>query len=176
MFLLWPLLLAVVMVNTYWGNLPTVLAYITIVLVVCLTTATVALFCSVFFQKTSIALMTTYLIIVVLFAAPLAITFFANTFFYDTAAAEFIRDASFSSPFAAAFNLPIDLMMTSTTPVTANWPFFASFMVFYVALERRAAGHNGLDVQRPLANGLSGQAMRFGDGSCATAGLSSSAA
>jgi ABC-type transport system involved in multi-copper enzyme maturation permease subunit len=135
MFLLWPLLLAVVMVNTYWGNLFTVLAYIAIVLVVCMTTATVALFCSVFFHKTSISLMTTYLIIVVLFAAPLAITFFANTFFFDTAAAQFIRDASFSSPFAAAFNLPIDLMMPSATPVVPNWPFFASFMAFYVALD-----------------------------------------
>lgn len=84
MFLLWPLLLAVVMVNTYWSNLLTVLAYVAIVGMVCLTTATVALFCSVMFRKTSSSLMTTYLLIVVLFTAPLAVTYFAGTFFPDT--------------------------------------------------------------------------------------------
>src|SRR5262249_37061981 len=83
MFLLWPLLLAVVMVNTYWSNLLTVLAYMVIVLLVCLTTATVALFCSVVFRKTSISLMTTYLVIVVLFTAPIAVSRFAATFFAD---------------------------------------------------------------------------------------------
>ena len=36
-------------------------------LVVCLTTATLALFSSVMFRKTSISLMTTYLVIVLLF-------------------------------------------------------------------------------------------------------------
>jgi hypothetical protein len=77
-FLLWPLLLACVMVSFYWANLPTVLAYLAIVLVTCLTTATLALFCSVVFRKTSVSLMTSYLLIVVLFAMPLALAFFAR--------------------------------------------------------------------------------------------------
>ncbi len=58
MFLLWPLLLACLMVSFYWTNLPTVLAYVAIVLVSCLTTAVLGLFCSVVFRKTSISLMT----------------------------------------------------------------------------------------------------------------------
>ncbi len=38
-FLLWPVLLACLMVTFYWTNLPTVLGYLAIVLVTCLTTA-----------------------------------------------------------------------------------------------------------------------------------------
>jgi hypothetical protein len=81
MFLLWPVLLACVMVNSYWTNLPAVAAYLLIVVVTCLTTAMIALFCSVIFKKTSISLMSTYLIIIVLFCVPLAANFFAETFF-----------------------------------------------------------------------------------------------
>lgn len=81
MFLLWPVLLACVMVNSYWTNLPAVGAYLLIVLTTCLTTAMIALFCSVIFKKTSISLMTTYFVIIVLFCVPLAAGFFAQTFF-----------------------------------------------------------------------------------------------
>jgi ABC-type transport system involved in multi-copper enzyme maturation permease subunit len=135
MFLMWPLVLAVVMVNDYWSHILHVLGYIVIVLVVCLTTATVALFCSVMFRKTSISLMTSYLVIALLSAAPLAVTYFANTFFYDTPVAQLIGDAAFTSPFAAAFQLPIDLMMPGSDRVYANWPFFAAFVGFYALLD-----------------------------------------
>ncbi len=133
MFLLWPLLLAVVMVNTYWSNILTVLSYIAIVLLVCVTTATVALFSSVVFRKTSISLMSTYLVIVVLFTAPLAVSYFANTFFANTAASRVAAEASFTSPFAAAFNLPIDTMMPGGKVVDADWTFFLVFVAFYLA-------------------------------------------
>ena len=85
-----------------------------------------ALFCSVMFRKTSISLMTTYLVIVLLFTLPLAVTFFADTFFPDSEAAQVIAQASFTSPFAAAFNLPIDLMLSKVDqPLRPNWSFFA---------------------------------------------------
>ena len=44
----------------------------------CLTTGCLALFSSVFFKKTATSLMTTYLVIVLLFCAPLAMEFFAS--------------------------------------------------------------------------------------------------
>jgi ABC-type transport system involved in multi-copper enzyme maturation permease subunit len=142
MFLLWPLVLAVVLVmSTYWVNLPAVLGYITIVLVVCLTTATVGLFCSVIFRKTSISLMTSYLLIVILFTLPLAVTFFAGTFFPDTPASRFFAHASFTSPFAAAFNLPIDPLdaqLSRAKVAPPDWGFFASFLAFYALLNGAA--------------------------------------
>src|SRR4029077_3733071 len=73
LFLVWPVLLACVMVNSYWTNLLSVVAYLVIVLITCLTTAMLALFCSVLFKKTPQALMATYLVIILLFCAPLAV-------------------------------------------------------------------------------------------------------
>ena len=69
------MLLACVMVNSYWTNLPAVATYLSIVLMTCLTTAMIALFCSVLFKKTSMSLMTTYLVIIVMFCVPLAAGF-----------------------------------------------------------------------------------------------------
>jgi ABC-type transport system involved in multi-copper enzyme maturation permease subunit len=135
MFLLWPLLLAVVMVNTYWSNMPVVLAYVAIVLIVCLTTATIALFCSVAFHKTSISLMTTYLAIAVLFMLPPAVTFFAATFFPGAPATPIVEQAGFTSPFAAAVHLPVDPNLGDVPTAPPDWWFFASFATFYLALD-----------------------------------------
>ena len=135
MFLMWPVVLAVVMVNTFWSNLPAVAGYFVIVLVVCLTTATIALFCSVMFRKTSISLMTTYLLIVTLFTAPLAVTFFATTFFPEAPATQWIVSSSFTSPFAAAFRLPIDPDLNNVTVLPPDWLFFAEYVIAYLALD-----------------------------------------
>jgi ABC-type transport system involved in multi-copper enzyme maturation permease subunit len=136
MFLLWPLFLAVVMVPTYWtklNNLLAVLAYVVIVAMACLTTATVALFCSVMLRKTSSSLMTTYLLIVVVFTAPLAISYFAGTFFPGTVATQLVTRIGFSSPFSVAFSLPIDPMTAKSDLQLPNWRFFGSYCLWYAA-------------------------------------------
>jgi ABC-type transport system involved in multi-copper enzyme maturation permease subunit len=133
MFLLWPLLLACVMVSYYWTNLHIVAAYLSIVALTCLTTATIALFCSTMFRKTSISLMTSYLIIVTLFTLPVAVNFFAQTFFSDTAVAQWIDQLSFTSPFSAAHALTIDVQDGSRQYLPPNWAIFFSFAAFYVA-------------------------------------------
>src|SRR5213083_2023340 len=57
-FLLWPLLLACVMVpDPYWTNLFSVGMYIAIIGLCCMATATIALFNSVLFRKTAHSLM-----------------------------------------------------------------------------------------------------------------------
>lgn len=83
MFLVWPVALAAVMVQAYWTNMPAVGAYLVMILLTCVTTAMLALFCSVVFRKTSVSLMSTYALIVGLFFGPLAVNFFADTFFGD---------------------------------------------------------------------------------------------
>ena len=54
------------------------------------TTATVALFCSVLFRKTSTSMMTSYLIIGALFCLPLALRFFARVYFPQSPATTWI--------------------------------------------------------------------------------------
>ena len=98
LFLVWPVLLACVMVSLYWTNLLSVVAYLSIVLITCLTTAMLALFCSVLFKKTSHAMMTTYLVIIVLFCAPLAVNYFAETFFPEHPGRELHRRRRLHQP------------------------------------------------------------------------------
>lgn len=106
-FLLWPLVLALIMVPEYWANLPTVVCYLVIVGLTCVTTAMLALLCSTIFHKTGTSLMATYVLILVLYLVPLAANFFAENYFPNSRAAEWTRAASVTSPFAAAFNIPI---------------------------------------------------------------------
>lgn len=109
LFLLWPLLLACIMVSAYWTNLLSVTAYLIIVLATCATTAIVALFCSVLFKKTSHAMMTTYLLIVFQFCAPLAFNFFAQSFFPEHRATPVVQQLGIASPFATAFSVPLEI-------------------------------------------------------------------
>ena len=127
LFLLWPVLLACLMVKTYWYNLPTVGVYVSVILMTCLTTAMVALFCSVLFQKTSIALMTTYLIIVVMFCVPLAANFFASSFAHLED--RWVEEVAVSSPFAAVFAVPMQLDNLQVAAAT-NWGMFFGYMAF----------------------------------------------
>jgi ABC-type transport system involved in multi-copper enzyme maturation permease subunit len=134
-FLLWPLLLACVMVSYYWTNLAAIAGYLVIVALTCFTTAELALFCSVIFRKTSVSMMTAYALIIVLFTAPVAMRTFAEVFYKDHWATELVKRLSFTSPFTAAFSLPLDLQTQEATAIVADWPLWWSFVLFYVVLD-----------------------------------------
>jgi ABC-type transport system involved in multi-copper enzyme maturation permease subunit len=143
LFLVWPVLLACVMVSLYWTNLLSVAAYLAIVLITCLSTAVLALFCSVLFKKTSHAMMTTYLVIIVLYCAPLAVNFFAQTFFPTHPNTPIVAAAGFISPFAAAFEVPLDLGITenNNTPVDpGDWRMFLGYTSFSLLLDAGLIG------------------------------------
>lgn len=108
-FLLWPVLLACLMPLPFWRNLPTMLGYLVLVGFTCVTTASTALFCSTICRKTSTSLIVTYLVIVTMFLAPVAVTFFATTFFSGRPAAAFTDMLEIFSPFSATFALPLDV-------------------------------------------------------------------
>jgi ABC-type transport system involved in multi-copper enzyme maturation permease subunit len=144
LFLVWPVLLACVMVSVYWPNLLSVAAYMAIILLTCLSTAMIALFCSVLFQKTATSMMTTYMTIIVLFCAPLAISFFANTFFPDHPNTAQIVWAGVTSPFSAAFAVPLDVRLatdtTASIAATGNWPLFLAYVGFNLVLNALLLG------------------------------------
>lgn len=106
-FLLWPVFLALIMVGEYWGNLPTIIAYVIIFGLTCLTTAMLALFCSTVCHRTSTSLMATYTIILLMYVAPMAASFFGNTYFPKTRGTDIVNSLTITSPFSAAFNIPI---------------------------------------------------------------------
>jgi ABC-type transport system involved in multi-copper enzyme maturation permease subunit len=139
-FLVWPLMLACMLPPwTFWADMPTMLGYIVIIALSGLTTTVVAIFCSVIFRKTSVSMMTTYLVILLLYAAPLAIEWFARLLFPASGATAAIHRLTFTSPFAASFSLPLGLGQTAqiqgTLPpnaIVANWPVFAGYIAFYL--------------------------------------------
>jgi ABC-type transport system involved in multi-copper enzyme maturation permease subunit len=152
LFLVWPLPLATVLVQDYWRNLPSSLAYLVIILGSCLTTAMIALFCSVVFRKSAVSMMTSYIIIGVLFFAPPAINYFANTFFpldesqiaVTTVAGQPLappRHAVFwtgvTSPFSVARNIPFrpSLVQDEALAMPAgDWRLFGGYVGFIVVL------------------------------------------
>ncbi len=148
LFLMWPVVLACVMPVGFWGiNMATMAGYLVVVLLTCLTTATTALCCSVLSSRTSVSLMATYLILVALFALPLAADVFATTFFPYGAFTEWIGITGLVSPFAAVASLPLDLDLPNQSPRLGNlWIFcgYLGFTAFYngtllVAMTRRFA-------------------------------------
>ena len=138
-FLVWPLLLAWLLPPwTFWYDSLTVVGYLGIIFVTCLTTTMLAMFCSVFFRKTSVSLMTSYLVVILLFALPIAVKLFADLFFPDAVATMQLRDFLFVSPFAATFSLPLHLEANhEVLAQSANWsPLTApAFLACYVLVD-----------------------------------------
>jgi ABC-type transport system involved in multi-copper enzyme maturation permease subunit len=106
LFLTWPLLIAVALVTTYWTNLIPVLAFFLIIGATCVTTSVVALLCSTLFNKSSHAMLVSYLMILVIFFGPLAAHAFAGQFFPESDATRWTETALTVSPFAAAYEVP----------------------------------------------------------------------
>jgi ABC-type transport system involved in multi-copper enzyme maturation permease subunit len=131
-FLLWPVLLACVMPLPFWYNLPTMLGYLIIVALCCVTTAVTALFCSSVFQKSSTSLIATYLIIVTMFLAPVAAEYFARTFLVGTAAEEVASVMGMLSPFSATFALPLDVTRDapSSNALTGDLSVFIGYVAW----------------------------------------------
>jgi hypothetical protein len=118
------------------------IGYLSIILVTCLTTTTLAMFCSVLFRKTSVSMMTSYLVVVVLFAAPVAVKLFGDVFFPRSEVTQEISRFFFTSPFAAAFSLPLNLEAAreganrTVAQGTEWWSMTCvAFLVFYVWLD-----------------------------------------
>lgn len=139
-FLLWPLLLACAMVSYFWSNLLSIAAYLAIIGLTCVTTAGVALFCSVIFRKTSVSMMTSYLVIVCLFMAPVALSRFAETFYPGQAMTTFAHELGAISPFSAAFSVPLFTDASQSGSITGDWPLFFMFTSFYTLLDLGLAG------------------------------------
>jgi len=136
-FLVWPFLLALLLPPwPFWNDASTLIGYAVIVAVSSLTTTTLALFCSVVFRKTTTSMMTAYVVVLSLFAMPLAMQSLARLLLRSgDPAMVLVERLTFTSPFAAAFSLPLSLdRWEHVTPIAANWPVFYGFIAFYVLL------------------------------------------
>jgi ABC-type transport system involved in multi-copper enzyme maturation permease subunit len=138
-FLLWPVLLACLMPLGYWSHLPTMLGYFLIVGLCCVTTAMTALFCSTIFRKSATSLICTYLVILVLFAAPVAARYFAESFFSGSSSATVVEQLGVFSPFSATFALPLEIehegkMISVSSPNLLLFFGFVGWSILYNGL------------------------------------------
>lgn len=119
-FLLWPLVLAVVMVGDYRANWLTIGAWILLVALTCLTTSNLALFNSSLFRKTGTSLVVTYAALVTLYLVPPALRYFAEEFFPTSQLQPLAWWISAVSPFVAAHEFP--LYVEDFTGRLSLWP------------------------------------------------------
>ena len=152
-FIIWPLFLAWLLPPwTYWSDSLTILSYLAIVALTALTTTTLAMFCSVIFSRTTVSMMTTYVILMLLYAAPVATWIFAQEFSPSVHASlvsgeiatgwdspfTWLHWSTSTSPMAAAFSLPVTLGDTHDQAPGAGfwWRHAASaFIAFYVLFD-----------------------------------------
>lgn len=162
-FLLWPLVLAVAMVPYYWTNMLSVLAYLAVIVLTCVTTSMLALFCSVIFRKTSHSLMCTYLVIMALFCGTLAFDYFAQLAFTPVATAEatelpsavareetapppitaiskISRQLTLISPFAALWDVPLVVDLDGAVDNPGDWERFGVFLGLTIGLNMAMFG------------------------------------
>ncbi len=135
-FLVWPVLLAGLLPPwTYLHDVVTMVGYVGVIALSSLTTTVIAMFCSLLFRKTATAMMTSYLVIIVLFAVPLAAAYFANRWFPMDAFTAWMNQLTFTSPFSASFSLPLILSTQTEVPaIEGNWPIVLAHLTFYVLL------------------------------------------
>jgi ABC-type transport system involved in multi-copper enzyme maturation permease subunit len=108
-FLLWPVVLAFItpMIPDFRENFLTVIAWLIIVALTCLTTANLGLFCSSCFRKTSTSQIVTYAVLVLLYFAPPAIRFFTSEYFPASSVQPISWWLSTLSPFVAVHEFPL---------------------------------------------------------------------
>lgn len=129
MFLLWPFMLATVLnsiadVNNYLTKWPNLLAYVGIVVLCCVTNSVVAMFCSSIMRKTSVAMMMSYLILLVMYALPVAVWGLAEAFGLEESFVDATRWSGVTSPMVACISVPFDLTGNSREMpevITRNW-------------------------------------------------------
>jgi ABC-type transport system involved in multi-copper enzyme maturation permease subunit len=107
-FLLWPLLLGTALNASFWSNGLAVILFFAVVVLVCLVNATIAQTCSLFTRKTSIALMSTYVILLLLYVAPPTVTSLMEILNLPQEKIASARWLGVSSPFTALFSIPLD--------------------------------------------------------------------
>jgi ABC-type transport system involved in multi-copper enzyme maturation permease subunit len=152
-FIIWPLFLAWLLPPwTYLADSWTMLRYLIIVALTALTTTALAMFCSVVCSRTSVSLMTTYLVLLLLYAAPVATWVFAQEFSpaigQSLAAGEitggwssphaWLHCWTSTSPLSAAFSLPLTCgEAQNQAPGAGRWWAHAgtAFIAFYVLVD-----------------------------------------
>ncbi len=145
-FVLLPVALAGVLEQQYWNatNFWVLVSSVVVVYLTCAFTATTAMFCSTLCRRTAVSLMASYLVIIILFLAPLALRTLTQTVFQGAVWESVSDAASTTSPFAAVFGMPFHSQFVdpdlaegrfsrlANASRSGDWTVFWSYLIFVV--------------------------------------------
>lgn len=134
------LLLAYILIPELRDRLWALLVYLLIIATTCLITSTVGLLCSALSRKTSVAMVMTYLFLLLLFGAPVGVSRFLEGF--SEVSEERLAAITISSPYAAALSVPSyvgrgsgrggrEIEVLGMSLVGVKLPVWAAFLAIY---------------------------------------------
>ncbi|HEX8201320.1 MAG TPA: ABC transporter permease subunit, partial [Isosphaeraceae bacterium] len=100
------LLLGYLLIAELRGRLVTLVIFLAIIAVTCLATSTIGLLCSALSRRTSVAMVLTYLSLLVLFVGPVGLRSYLLAFRSEISEAQ-LSALTVTSPFSAALSLPL---------------------------------------------------------------------
>ncbi len=132
------LLLAYALIPELRDRFWTLFVFLAIIAVTCLATSTIGLLCSSLARRTTVAIVMTYLSLLILFAGPVGVGIYLERF-AGAISEEQLAGLTITSPFSAAFSVPMpsqDNFSMTATPAQAprlipgiNLPVWAVFLV-----------------------------------------------
>ncbi|TWT75207.1 ABC-2 family transporter protein [Allorhodopirellula solitaria] len=119
-FLVWPMLLGLLLNPDFYSNWALIVGMFAIPVMVAVVNAFVAITASLYQTRTSMALMTTYLVLIVLYVIPAGLSTLASTLNLPEKAQRVIDWLGVSSPFRALFALPMDHQILRSDEVSQS--------------------------------------------------------
>ncbi|MFG0290240.1 MAG: ABC transporter permease [Rhodopirellula sp. JB044] len=107
-FLVWPMLLGIALNPQFYTNWFFIVGLFAIPIAVSVVNAFVAITASLYQNRTVMALMTTYVVLIVLYVIPPGLNTLASTLEFSSSTLQWINWLGVTSPFRALFALPMD--------------------------------------------------------------------
>ena len=142
------LLLAYLLIPELRTRVWTLVVFLAIIATTCLATSTIGLLCSALSRKTSVAMVLTYMVLLILFVGPVGMRSYLEVF--GNVSYEKIAALTVTSPYSAAFSIPMrpsQLSMSSAVDSSASelamkptlipglgLPVWAAFLMLYPIL------------------------------------------
>jgi ABC-type transport system involved in multi-copper enzyme maturation permease subunit len=128
----WPLFLGIVLnFKDFFLVLPSVGAFVVLIFMTCVSTTILGTFCSSLCRKTSHAIISTYLLVLLLYFAPPAMELFFRLFLPSATTPWLVEFASLFSPFSAAARLPAYSNHSNQLTIPGREPILSAPMLSY---------------------------------------------
>lgn len=132
-FLVWPMLLGLLLNPDFYSNWGLIAGMFAIPIMVSVVNAFVAITASLYQSRTSMALMTTYVTLIVLYVIPAGLSTLASTLNMTASSQRIVDVLGVSSPFRALFALPMDHHLLRVDEASQSYPGSPLFVAGYFA-------------------------------------------